>query len=926
MKSIHLSRRARLGAAVALSALLLTACGEKPETLIDSARDYLAKGDRPAAVIQLRNALQQAPDNAQARYLLGMATFEQRDFLSAEKELRRALELGYAEEAVLPSLARAMVETRNAAALVKDYGDRNLQDASAQAAFQTALGDAWLAQRKIDEAKRAYAEALHARPDYAAAQAGQARAIAARGDLIDAERLVDTTLKVNPKSIDALMLRAELLAAQRKFGEAEQAYAQIIEIDPEYHDARRALVAILIASKKYDRAAQEIEITKKAGGHDLKLQYLQALLALRQHRFQDAEDDVLQVLKSAPEHVPSMIIAGAANMNLGAYTAAEDYLTRALDRMPKHWGARELLVKTQMRMGQPERAMETLTPMLQQAADQPEVLALAGEVRLANNDMGGAAEYFERAAKLDKNNASVRARLGQVHFDMGEQERGIEDLEAASAADASNYRADLLLVLNYIRAKDYDKATEALRTLEKKQPDNPVTHNVKGVLYVAKKQPEAGRASFEKAIALQPNYYPALINLARLDIRENKPAVARKRFEDVLTREPNNEQLLLAYAGVLQSTGASRDEVTSTMERAVKSNPASPSAHVALINFYRRAGNREAALAAAHNALAAVPNNTAVLDAAGQALLAGGETEQAITTFNKLVNATPGSPNGHLRLAQAYAMDKKTDSAIASLRKALAIQPALDEARVQIVGMMLGSGRADEALAEARGIQKRQPQNALGYALEGDVHTVRRQWADAESAYRQSLKHGADNTAVFIKLHNVLDQQKKTSDSQALTAQWIKDHPKDVAARNYLAELQLREKDYAGAITHYKAILNVEPRNALVLNNIAWAAAQQNDPQAMAYAQKAHDIAPDNPAILDTFGTLLVNKGDVTRGLPMLERAVKLAPGVPAIRINYAKALIKAGKGEAARSELQQLTSHENAQVKSEAETLLKTL
>ncbi|HEY9380605.1 MAG TPA: tetratricopeptide repeat protein, partial [Burkholderiales bacterium] len=127
-------------------------------------------------------------------------------------------------------------------------------------------------------------------------------------------------------------------------------------------------------------------------------------------------------------------------------------------------------------------------------------------------------------------------------------------------------------------------------------------------------------------------------------------------------------------------------------------------------------------------------------------------------------------------------------------------------------------------------------------------------------------------------------------------------------------------------IGHYKVILNAEPHNALVLNNMAWASAQQKDPHAIEYAQKAYDIAPTNPAIMDTLGTLLVDKGEVERGLPLLEKAVKLAPAAPAIRINYAKALIKAGKGQAARTELQSLVNHENAQVKSEAETLLKTL
>ena len=54
-------------------------------------RTILAKGDASAAVIQLRNALQKAPDDAEARYLLGTALTERRDPAGAVKELRKAL-------------------------------------------------------------------------------------------------------------------------------------------------------------------------------------------------------------------------------------------------------------------------------------------------------------------------------------------------------------------------------------------------------------------------------------------------------------------------------------------------------------------------------------------------------------------------------------------------------------------------------------------------------------------------------------------------------------------------------------------------------------------------------------------------------------------------------------------------------------------
>ena len=65
----------------AISALILTlllaACGgESPESLIASSKAYMAKNDTKAAVIQLKNALQQNPTLAEARFLLGSALLE----------------------------------------------------------------------------------------------------------------------------------------------------------------------------------------------------------------------------------------------------------------------------------------------------------------------------------------------------------------------------------------------------------------------------------------------------------------------------------------------------------------------------------------------------------------------------------------------------------------------------------------------------------------------------------------------------------------------------------------------------------------------------------------------------------------------------------------------------------------------------------
>ena len=82
----------------------LAACSktQTTESLLTDARQYQSKGDYKSAVIQLKNALQKTPDNAEARFLLGSIYVSSGDMKSAEKELRKALSLGIPAERVWP--------------------------------------------------------------------------------------------------------------------------------------------------------------------------------------------------------------------------------------------------------------------------------------------------------------------------------------------------------------------------------------------------------------------------------------------------------------------------------------------------------------------------------------------------------------------------------------------------------------------------------------------------------------------------------------------------------------------------------------------------------------------------------------------------------------------------------------------------------
>jgi Flp pilus assembly protein TadD len=87
-----LNRIARVLAIAGVLAVTLAGCGkDRPEALIESAKTFSTNGDYRAAVIQLRSALQKQPENGEARFILGNALNEEMDYVTAEKELRKAL-------------------------------------------------------------------------------------------------------------------------------------------------------------------------------------------------------------------------------------------------------------------------------------------------------------------------------------------------------------------------------------------------------------------------------------------------------------------------------------------------------------------------------------------------------------------------------------------------------------------------------------------------------------------------------------------------------------------------------------------------------------------------------------------------------------------------------------------------------------------
>jgi putative PEP-CTERM system TPR-repeat lipoprotein len=925
------SLRAGLVRALALlfAAIMMTGClKDSPEKLVASAKDYLARGEYNAAIIQLKNALQEAPGNGEARLLLGRAQLETRDPVSAEKELRRALEYKQAPEAVLPLLARALMEQGEAGKLVQEFASHRLADADADAAFRVRLGDAFVRLGRRQDAAGAYGAVLTVKPGFAPARLGQARLAALEGRLDEAIAIANEVKSTDAKLADAYLLKAELLSLRGEADHARAELRQALDVAPGYLPARFALISHLIDTRDFDGAAAQLGEARKYARGDLRINYFEGLLALRKGDVQRARDHVQQVLKHAPDHVPSLVLAGAVELRANLPLAAEAYLRRAVSRAPEHFGAQRMLIGALLRAGQPAKAIEALQPLMKHAAGaDPQVMMLAAETYLANGDLKQAASYFAAAASSDAQKVAARTRLGQIALATGRTEDGIRELEAASELDAGQYQADLALIVGHLRANRNDRALEAARKLEKKQPDNPLSHHVLGVVHVARKDPAAARRSFEKALALQPSYLPAAQALAALDVAEKNAQAAKARFEAMIAADPKNEQIPLALAELLARTGSPSAEVVATLQRAVAANPQSVDARINLIGFHLRTRDTAAALAAAREAATALPKEPRILDALAEAQLAGGQSREAIETLKKSADLQPQAVRPLVRLAAAQAGANEHEAAIETFRRAQKLFPNDAVVARGLVAALVQVKRHEEALREAKALQTREPKSAAGFGLEGDVLAAQGKHAEAERAYRAGLKVDPKSGALAVGVYSALAASGKGAEAEAFARDWRAGNPRDTTLTMHLADRALLARNWREAATHYQAVIAIDPNHVAALNNLAWTSGQLGDPKALGYAERAARLAPNNAAVLDTLGVLLAARGETDKALGHLQRARALAPNRMDIRLNYAKALAKAGRRNDAKAELEALLAiKEDFAGKEEAAALLRSL
>ena len=568
-----------------------------------------------------------------------------------------------------------------------------------------------------DEAIKSFRAALEADPNDVVSLRGMARCYRRKGGLKDAAMWADRAVEHDATPL-AHVLRAEIAAdAGAVWRDAPGGRTELTEADREH----------LAAAATHAQAALKLDAT----------------------------------------HGPAHRVLAQVAARLGDLEAALAHIRRGLKVDPQSRQARLLAAHLLMQdnklheaLGHVQYILDTLDPRHRPA------LLLGTEINLLLGQWDEALALCERLMAVGERGGGVHVQLAACRLGKGEFERAVAEADKAEAlfggkvGDPRLYWARGTALLKLRR---YDRAIVDFTVLAEQGGKDAVAFCRLGQAYAGTGQGELARDAFVKAARIEPRFFPAREELARLLAGEGRTAEALEQLRKGIEALGHDAQAYESLVRFCVEHGL-HDEAEIELRRLLGIYPRSTKLAVLLCRLYLERGDIEHALALARYAVGLKPDSAELIHLLGQVEAADGSYDTAAARFARAVRVDPSHTAAYLdwarmehargntaaaddvygrarkalggpievRIAQArfWMATGRAERAIKELRGVLEKSPRQLAALVPLVEHLLAQGRKDEALAEASRAVRSLPDSASAQSLLARVHRARGEWAE----------------------------------------------------------------------------------------------------------------------------------------------------------------------------------------------------
>src|SRR6267142_4840722 len=523
--------------------------------------------------------------------------------------------------------------------------------------------------------------------------------------------------------------------------------------------------------------------------------------------------------------------------------------------------------------------------------------------------------------KRDPDNVQSRRLLGRIYLRSlgdvsagnGQPEtvnRAIEQYREINRLDPSDTESALWLARLYRLKNEHDKAEQVLRGILKTDPENePAVEQLTQLLMDQGKSPEAvtllegttahspspvmldlmgdaytqahelakAEEAYRKAVELDPSELSHQRGLGQTLLAEEKYSEALKVYQKLSDVIPDDSDVYLRIAQIYREL----HQLDKAEENLVKARQYAPGSLEVMYNeamIYESQGRFDDAIRVLSDAVTGVKAQSKVLPSRRRSLailyqqlgMLYRDTQNfqaAIYTFQELGRlGDEEDRRSRLLIMDTYRQARDLPKAMQAGKEALAKYPD-DSSSRNSLAMMLGEAQQpDEAIKLLQVGLKGTAVNRETYLSYAQIYERSHRFTEAEAAARKAealAVQPADNELAWLILGAIFERQKQYDKAEEEFKKVIDVNPKNSMVLNYygymLADRGIRLDEARDLI---QRALDQEPYNGAYLDSLGWAYYKQNKlDQAEHTLRKAVERESHDPTIREHLGDVLAKQG-----------------------------------------------------------------
>ncbi len=515
--------------------------------LLASAYQLLGRLDDAASIF--REQAEQNPQAPDAHFFLGVILRQQKKDSHARKEFEKALELKPDNWLAIDNLTEMDIVDKQYD-LAIERAQRYVEKKPDLAPGHYLLGKIYAARQDWPKAEAELKKTLDLDPNFGLAYNGLVSIYVAQKKLPQAISEVEGVLKQQPDNGRALLTLALLQEQMKDYSKARDAYEKVLKVSPDTVVALNNLSYLY--AERFHQLDRAYELAQKA--HNLQSDNASindslGWILYERGDYQQALPLLQESVGKLPDNPEVQYHLGMTASMMGQAEIARVALKKAADSTVDFPGKQE----AQQRLAALSHSTGSTTS---ESSSNVVALTRHAEDLEKNGEPAKAAEAYEEALKLNPKLPDVPLKLAQLYAGpLHNRERALEFAKNARALAPNDTKSAAVLGRLALQSGNYSWAYSLLReTVRRGSTDPAVLHDFAMATYALGNVPDA-RRTMNRLLEANPD--PNLANEAKMFLEMTaleqpspETMAAKPEIDNALNREPDYVPALMARAAI----------------------------------------------------------------------------------------------------------------------------------------------------------------------------------------------------------------------------------------------------------------------------------------------------------------------------------------------------------------------------------------